>query len=266
MSTLWRQLSATIKANIKSTSHFKSKLIIDLILTIFRVFVLLLVYMNIYKIAPQAGAILPYKSALWSIGAYFFLLSFNARRSYQLVSDLIYTGSIEMYLVRPMHVILFSWAQLIGSGLIRVAVTGISIAALLLVLVGVPNDISIFMIMLLIIFIALGVIIELLIGSIVGLTAVWLENAKPLYLVIDKFILIFGGSYVPIAFFPLALQYFSKYSPFGATRFASLVFYPNLAENALVYLAVQFGWIGILTIFLRYQYRVAQRHIFVNGS
>jgi ABC-2 type transport system permease protein len=258
---------AVVKAHVKSAVYFRSKFIVDTFITIFRVGLLLLVYMNIYKVAPQAGAILPYNSALWSIGAYFIALALMARRMYSRVSSLIYTGNIETYLVRPMHILVFAGAQLLGESLLQALVTTIAVVALLLVSVGLPTGGITFTLVFGGGFLLItGIIVEMLLASLVGLFAIWLERAEPIWWICDKFILILGGSYVPVAFFPEALKVISRLSPFGATRFASYAFYPNFGMNFWQYAAVQLFWIVVLLFAITYVFKKGQRHLFVNGS
>lgn len=217
----------TVLVHAKSIAYFRAKLVIDMSMTLFRVLVLLFLYMNIYKIAPEVATVLPYKSALWSIGAYFFALAFSARRMFAFTSDLIYTGNIETYLVRPLHVLIFNAARLFGENLIQMTVAGLTIFATLAVFVGLPENLTPALVLVAVVLLILGLAIEILLAGIIGLLAIWLENATPVYWIADKFILILGGSYVPVAFFPHALKLLSEYSPFGATRFITYAFYPD---------------------------------------
>lgn len=255
-----------LRMHAKSVAFFRSKLIIDSFVTLFRVLVLMLVYVNIYKVAPAANNILPYRSALWSMGAYFFALAFTARRLFSYISQLIYTGNIELYLVRPMHVLLFNAAKLLGENLLQALITGATLIVTLWAIVGLPEQLSVSFVLWGIVLLGLGLTIELLIAALVGLSAIWLENAAPLYMLLDKFILILGGSYVPVAFFPEILKKISLYSPFGATRFLSYSFYPDFADKMWSYLLLQIGWIIILWLCVSFVFARGQKHLSVNGS
>lgn len=258
---------AVVRYHVKAMAFSRTKLIIDIAMTLFRVLILLFVYMNIYRIAPQAGTVLPYSSALWSIGAYFIALAFSARRMFKYVSDLIYTGNIETYLVRPLHVLLFQAAKLLGDSLLQAFVTLITVVTVLLIFVGAPvNGFSFMTFVGALVLLTGGVLIEVLIAATIGLFAIWLENATPVYWIADKLILILGGSYVPVAFFPDVLKYVSMYSPFGATRFVSYAFYPDFLEKLWLYGVVQLLWLLVLLVGVIWLFRKGQYRLFVNGS
>jgi ABC-2 type transport system permease protein len=261
-----RAAFAVIRTHTKSIAYFKSKLIIDSLATLFRVLVLILVYVNIYKIAPSAGNILPYKSALWSMGGYFFALAFSTRRLFSYLSQLIYTGDIEIYLTRPLNVIVFNAAKIIGENLIQTTITGVTIVAVLLFTVGAPENLSFALILWGIVVLALGLVVDFIIAAIIGLSAFWLENATPIYRIVDKFILILGGSYVPVAFFPEILKNISLYSPFGATRYIAYLFYPDFLDRPFLYVSLQLFWIIVLAVVMVSLYAKGQKHLSVNGS
>lgn len=262
-----KMMWAVIVAHLKSMTHFRSKLVIDISITLFRVLLLLLLYMNIYKLAPQANAILPYTSAMWSLGAYFIALAFNGRRIFRIVSELIYSGNIETYLVRPLHFLLFQTGKLLGESMIQAVITIVTVIIVLLVAVGQPlAGINIGFVLAACLLLTLGIAIDILISAFVGLLAIWLENATPVYWIVDKFVLILGGSYVPVAFFPSILKYISLYSPFGATRFASYAFYPDFSEKFLSYVGIQLFWLIVLLFSTSWLFKKGQYHLFVNGS
>ncbi len=250
----------------KDATSFRSRLVIDILMTLFRVIVLLLLYVNIYKVAPQVGSILSYEAAMWSIGAYFVALAFSARRMYREMSTLVRSGNIELYVTRPFNLLVFMASRILGTNIVMSIVTVTTLLVFLLVTVGMPPNFSVVSIVSAVILLFGGLLIETLLAGIVGLLAIWMENSNPIWMILDKFILILGGSYVPVAFFPKVLQDLARYSPFGATRFVTFTFYPDFFDSVLTLFAVQIFWIVVLLVLVMVIYRKGMKSIFVNGS
>lgn len=265
----FRQISKSwwiFKYSSKDATSFRSRLIIDIAMTLFRVIVLLLLYVNIYKIAPQVGSVLSYEAAMWSIGAYFIALAFSARRMYREMSSLVKSGNIELYVTRPFNLLTFMAARILGTNIVMSLVTVVTLLSFLSIVVGAPPNFSVLSVVSAVLLLIGGLVVETFLAGIVGLLAIWMENSNPIWMILDKFILILGGSYVPVAFFPEILQVIARYSPFGATRFITFVFYPNFAESMVSLFVVQLFWIVALGGILLAIYRKGMKSIFVNGS
>ncbi|WKZ24255.1 MAG: ABC-2 family transporter protein [Candidatus Dojkabacteria bacterium] len=194
-------------------------------------------------------------------------MSLNIRRMFRRLSELIYSGNIETYLIRPVNFLWMLAVQIVADHLVQFLVTVIVVATFLVSTVGVPEIVfSPILIIGALTLAVVGVVIELLLATLVGLFAIWLEKAEPVWWIIDKFILILGGSYVPIAFFPEFLQFVAKNSPFGATRFFSLIFYPHAELLLGNYLIVQSVWVGVLLLSIIIVLRRGLHKLFINGS
>ena len=82
--------------------------------------------------------------------------------------------------------------------------------------VGIPNlNLSVF-IPTFIITLFLGQILGLLIYGIIGLMAFFIQDIRPIHWIVDKFVMILGGSYLPISMFPNFMKIIAYVSPFGA--------------------------------------------------
>jgi ABC-type uncharacterized transport system permease subunit len=99
-----------------------------------------------------------------------------------------------------------------------------------------------------------------------ALPVLWIDDAAPFYWIIDKSILIFGGSYVPLALLPKTFQTFANLTPFGAPMFATQMFYPNFSEQWLSLFAVQIFWIGVLFLVISFVFSRAQLKLSINGG
>jgi ABC-type uncharacterized transport system permease subunit len=77
--------------------------------------------------------------------------------------------------------------------------------------------------------------------------------------------MIFGGAWVPVAFFPKAFQIFAKFSPFGGAMAVSFTMYPNFSELFPLLLGNVIFWIIVFFIIVNVVSKKAFRNLAVNG-
>ena len=250
----------------KNTVEEKKKVIFQMVNhTIFLLFSLYL-YKYVYALLPAMGSRLPFSNAIWSMSMYFVVFWLGLRNIEKIFRQDIISGNIELYLLRPIN---YVWQKVfvqIGQGLIPF------ISALILsiivdyLIVGLPQmsmPLSAWILSLVIIFI-LSQILTAFIFILCGLSSFWLQNSEPVYFVVSKFIMIFGGAWVPIAFFPKALQIIAEFSPFGASMALSYAMYPNFAERfGIIVLNVLF-WILVCGILVHIVSSRAMKKLSVN--
>jgi ABC-2 type transport system permease protein len=102
--------------------------------------------------------------------------------------------------------------------------------------------------------------------TIVGLSAFWIEDAEPVYWIVDKSIMMLGGSYVPIALMPSYMQSIANFSPFGLTYLITHTAYPTWANDWWYLLGMQWAWIVILGLIMLVLFAKARRRVSVNGG
>ena len=78
-----------------------------------------------------------------------------------------------------------------------------------------------------------------------------MDNSEPVYFLVSKLIMIFGGAWVPVAFFPKALQLFAEFSPFGGAMAVSFTMYPNFTERFPLLIFNIVFWIIVSIILVR---------------
>ena len=99
-----------------------------------------------------------------------------------------------------------------------------------------------------------------------GLSGFWLGgNSEPIDFIVSKLVMILGGAWVPVAFFPKALQLIAEFSPFGASVALSYAMYPNFAERFWILILNVSVWIIIFTIIVQIVSKRAIRKLSVNG-
>ena len=251
----------------KNTVENKNKLIFQMINhTLFLLFSLFL-YKNVYEISPGLKEKIPFVNAIWSMSIYFVVFWLALRNIERSFRDDIKTGNIELYLLRPIN---YVWQKVfiqIGQGLIPFFVSLTLAVIINYLLVGMPvvgMSYFVWFFALLVIFI-LSQILMCLIFILCGLSGFWLQNSEPTYFVVSKFIMIFGGAWVPVAFFPKTLQVIAEFSPFGASMALSYAMYPNFADRFWILVLNISFWILFSLFFVHLVSKRAIKKLSING-
>ncbi len=176
-------------------------------------------------------------------------------------------GLIESKLNKPYHYLLYSLSVRLGRGMSQFFITVFLMVPLLVLFVGIPDAGLSFVWAMRFTFLALfGIVVAAVIYMMIGLSAVWLEDADPLFWMTDKCIMILGGAYVPVALFSPLVRKAAEYSPFGATMFVAHAFNPDFSDKWLTLVIVQLVWIGLLVPAVIWQYRRANKKISIHGG
>lgn len=109
--------------------------------------------------------------------------------------------------------------------------------------------------------------LALLFNGAIGLSAVWLHNAEPLSWIWQKLAFLFGGVILPLEVYPEWLRSFAVWTPFAALANGPgrMVLEPG-AEAAWLATARLLGWIAVVSAFLIWEWRRAQRALDAHGS
>lgn len=251
----------------KNTVEQRKKVVFQMINhAIFLLFSLYL-YKYVYELLPSVGAKLAFSNAIWSMSMYFVVFWLGLRNIEKIFRDDIKSGNIEIYMLRPMSYIWQKVFTQIGQGLIpfvSALVLSITLDYFLVGLPAIDMSLSLWIPSLIVVFIFSQILI-CLIFILCGLSGFWLQNSEPIYFVVNKLIMIFGGAWVPIAFFPILLQKIAEFSPFGASMALSYAMYPNFGEKfGLVLLNIIF-WILVCGMLVNIISKRANQKLSVNG-
>ena len=132
--------------------------------------------------------------------------------------------------------------------------------------IGVPSLNLLIVIPTFIITFLLGQILALLIYSIIGLMAFFILNVMPIHWIVDKTVMVLGGSYLPISMFPKFMKTFAYFSPFGAINFTSSTVYSFWNNEYLIRILLQIAWIIIFGLLLLYTNKKAKEKALINGG
>ncbi len=205
--------------------------------------------------------------AIWSMAFYTILLSFGMRMMFNKIQSDVLSGSVENLFTKPVSYLLTKASWVLGEGFPSFLFNLCIIFFILIVSVGFPlPDYSVMWLFQAFIIVILGLILSLILYAIIGMAAFWLDNATPIYMIIDKTLMVFGGSYMPVAMFPNSMKLFAVYSPFGSALFGTHIFNSNFSQVWTQYVSIQIFWIVILSGVCIFVFRRVSRKLSINGG
>ncbi len=252
---------------LRDRTQYRGRLFVDTMSLIARCGVLLVLYYYVFEFKGGEVNGTPFILIAWSMLFYFIFMTFRLRDIARSIMQDVQSGTVEILFSKPISYIAYKMWWQIGSGLYSflVAVTIGSVA--LMSIVGIPSTMAIvsFVPTLLLVLVG-GILLTLLIYTIVGLLSFWIEEVSPIYWIVDKAVMILGGSYLPIALFPDLMYKCALYSPFGASQFITHTVYESWQGDWYVLVGIQYLWILILIAVMLIMFRYAKQKVSVNGG
>jgi len=198
---------------------------------------------------------------------YFIFMTFRLRDIAREIMHDVQSGTVEILFSKPVSYLAYKMWWQIGSGVYSFFVAVVLGSIALVSIVGVPSTMAIvsFLPTLLIVLIG-GTFLTLLIYTIVGLLSFWIEDISPVFWIVDKAVMILGGSYLPVALFPDFMYTLALYSPFGASQFITHTVYESWQSNWYVLVGIQYAWILVLTVVMLIMFMYAKQKVSVNGG
>ena len=259
-------LLTVIKIFMKNQMQNRTYILLDIFNMVSRCLIVFLLYGYVFKISGGSINGVDYTTTLWSMFIYFCIMILNIRKIYKLIMDDVKSGNVEMFLNKPVNYVVLTFYKIIGQGIYSFLVISILGSIAMVLLVGIPKvNIVIFVPTFIITFI-LGSVLGLIIYSIIGLMSFFMQDVRPIYWISDKLVMVFGGSYLPVALFPKFMKVLAFISPFGAINFTSSTVYNTWENEFLVRILLQMCWIIVLGLLLIYVYRKAREKAMINGG
>ena len=255
-----------IKIYMKNQMQDRTNLLLDIFNMVSRCLVVFLLYAYIFKLSNGSINGVDYKTTMFSMFIYFCIMTFNLRNLDKIIMTEIKSGNVEIFLNKPVNYLLLSFLKVIGQGIYSFIFISILGSIIMFLTLGVPNvDLIIFIPTFIITFI-LGQILALFIYGIIGVSAFFIQDNRPIHWIVDKFVMILGGSYLPISMFPSFMKLIAFISPFGAINFATSTVYSSWNNEFLIRLILQIIWIIITFLILRFMYYKAKIKAMINGG
>lgn len=247
--------------------QYPGRLIADTFALVARCGVLLILYWYVFNLKGGVVNGTPYILIAWSMFFYFAFSTLRLRDISKSIMQDVQSGNVEVLFNKPVSYLGYRvWWQ-IGSGLYPFLVATILGSIALALIVGVPQTmtLSIFLPTVFLVFIGAS-ILSLILYSIVGLLAFWIEEVNPVFWMVDKAVMILGGSYLPIALFPPFMYKLALYSPFGASQFVTHTVYESWQSEWIMLIGIQGFWILVLALVVYIMFEKAKQKVSVNGG
>ncbi len=255
-----------IRIFMKNQIQDRTNLILDVFNMIARCFIVFLLYAYIFELNGGRINGVDYKTTMWSMFIYFCIMIFNVRRLDNIIMTDVRSGNVEMFMNKPSNYLTISFMNVIGKGIFSFLFISILGSIIMAFAVGVPNlNLPVFIPTFFIVLI-LGQILGLLVYGIIGLMAFFIQDIRPIHWIVDKIVMILGGSYLPISMFPNFMKLFAFVSPFGAINFASSTVYESWNNEFIIRIVLQLFWIVVFGILLRYVYKKSKEKAMINGG
>ena len=217
-------------------------------------------YVGAYRASPPA---LPLASAVWAVAIASFL-RLTWRHITGAITDDVRSGAIASRMRYPLPYLGFIAADHMGRSL-PIAAPFLCLAAYLAG--GFPTlaspSVSLAYCGALIV---ASMTISMELYMLMGLTAFWIEDASPVLRIVEKIIVVLGGSIVPIALLPAGARTIIEYIPFTATGFAAQVTSMDFVTRAPRLLGIAWGWVVVCGLVLFVVWRRASTRVEVNGG
>lgn len=262
-----RLASKIVRTLIKDRLHYPGRLIAETLTSIARCAVLLLLYAYVFDLKGGTLAGTTFPIAAWSMFLYFSLGSLRLRDLAKSIPQDIQSGNVEILFSKPVSYLWYKMWWQVGAGLYSFLVLTLIGSIALSLAVGIPSTmLSPFFLTTVLLAFILGSILSLFLYSLVSLASFWIEDASPLFWIVDKTVMILGGAYLPVAFFPPLMYKLAIYSPFGASQFITHTVYETWRDEWFMLMGIQIGWIAIAGLLLFVVFSKAKRSVSVNGG
>jgi len=256
-----------ISTLVKDQINYPSRLIIDTVGLIARCGILLILYWYIFKLNNGVINGTTFIFTAWSIFFYFSFSVLRLRDIARLIMQDIQSGNIEVLFSKPISYFFYRiWWQ-VGLGIYPFVVINFFAIIVLALLIGLPYTmtIGIFLPTYILTFI-FSAVLSLLLYAAVGLLSFWIDDINPVYWIVDKAVMILGGSYLPIALFPVLMYKIALYSPFGAAQFITHTVSESWKTNWYQLVGIQLIWIFIFGLLTFFMFKKAKQRVSVNGG
>ena len=259
--------SKILKTLVRDRMYYPGRLIVDTVSIITRCGVLLVLYWYVFRLNNGVINNTTFIVAAWSMFFYFAFSAFRLRDISRAIMQDVQSGNIEILFSKPISYLSYRMWWQVGAGLYSFLVISIIGALALSLIVGFPATMSVsIFIPTLVLVVLLGTLLSLFLYAIVGLLAFWIEDINPVFWIVDKAVMILGGSYLPVALFPDFMYKAALYSPFGASQFITHTVYETWATEWIMKIGIQIFWIFVVAIVAFILFARARERVSVNGG
>jgi ABC-2 type transport system permease protein len=257
-----------MQLNMRQAFYHKGGAIAMILVWSVRVGVTVLLYANIYKLIGQQN-IKGISLEVAISGMMFFAIysSSSGREIPKRVTAENKSGGIEVWFSKPIPYLLLKLGEVWGKNVPTMLGIAITCFVCWFFVSGKASiDHSILRFVLAVMLLLLGSLISVTLYMLVSLTAIFLVESKAVNYIVDKLIMLFGGIYIPVAFFPTNFRVIGEMLPTTAATYGSQFLYPNFLDNVGRFFTLQIIWLVVLYAGLIFMQNKANKHLTVNGG
>lgn len=230
--------------------------------------IFIFVFMNLWKAIYNEGGVngYSYVQVLWYLILTEYISFTCTSNIYNTMNDEVKTGAIAYQISRPMHYVLFQFANSLGQLLVNAFFFGILAIALGFVFAGPLTGFCWIGIPVMVLSIILSIILNYYFMMLIGLSAFIVEENFAMFLIYQKlgFML---GMFLPVEFLPAWLQPIAKSLPFSYIYWAPAKLFVDFSyEIAFDLILRQVIWVGLVIFLVMLFYRRCERRLQVNGG
>jgi ABC-2 type transport system permease protein len=256
-----------VQTLVRDRIYYPGRLIVDTFGIIARCGVLLVLYWYVFNLNYGVINNTTYIVAAWSMFFYFAFSVFRLRDISRAIMQDVQSGNVEILFSKPVSYLMYRMWWQVGAGLYPFLVISLVGAIALALIVGLPATMSVgIFVPTVILVVFLGTLLSLFLYAVVGLLAFWIEDINPVFWIVDKAVMILGGSYLPVALFPDFMYKIALWSPFGASQFITHTVYETWETEWVMKIGIQVFWIFIVAIIVSVLFAKAREKVSVNGG
>jgi ABC-2 type transport system permease protein len=182
------------------------------------------------------------------------------------ITEEVKDGSIAYTLIRPYNYLAYHFFNGFGEAAVKMGLIFMLGTPVALYYAGRPT-IAWQHVPAVLLVMALAVLIDFFVLSIIGLLAFVTEDTSSFRLIYQKFVFILGGLMIPLDFLPGWLQGIARVLPFNLTTYApAKLFVAFTWTQFWQIVALQLLWLGIIGLSLFWQYRWSTQRLSINGG
>lgn len=237
-----------IKKSFKSFSVYNMNIVMNLVSGFIAVFVQIALWKALYENGLNQTTTLADSITYTLINSFFIKRCFIYMSNS--ISDSIYSGDVEIDLIRPISMREMATMRSIGRNIFDLCSFSFPIMVVTIIMYGIEGPKDIGSLLYAVITAILGQIIFWLFECILGYTAFWLKVNWYLAYIELAVMTIFGGTTIPIWFYPEWLQNICYYLPFKYVGYESIYIYlyGSSTIEFLKTISIQLIWILLFLV------------------
>ena len=254
--------------HVRQSFYHKSAVLAMILVWMVRVGMTIILYTVIYdRIGGRSIRGVTYETVLSSVLLGMIFAGFGTREITRLLNTEYKAGSFGIWVNKPLPYIILKAIEALG----KAVPTGFGLLACALAYWVLSHHVPqadhyALRVMFGVILMLVGWVLSACIYTMIGLSAVFFHDARPVHLIVDKLLMLYGGTYVPVIFFPHWFRLTGELSPIASTTFITQTFYPDFLDNVPRFIVTQIIWLILAALALRKMMRMCNDRLTTNGG